>query len=250
MNQNIDNKWDMKKEKPRRSIYYKAMEGAITVDESDNVFGYLAAYGNVDNERDRLHKGCAAKSILERGPNSTTARKIAYLYMHQQGIAVGKFSKLEEQDKGLYYEGTLSKVPFVQDTIKVQLAEKIINQHSIGYNYVWDKMQYDEDNDVYNWFELEIFEGSLCTLGMNENTPFGGFKAWYEKQDQVKQMHLDAEKALKKLKNFSTEYELRTIMQKYQSLLDNAAEEITVLTELKKKPTPFDYKSLANNFSL
>ena len=238
----------MKKSKPRRAIYYKAIAGVTAPKEdSDEVFGYLAAYGNVDNDRDRLHKGVAAKSIKERGPDSTTPRKIAMLYMHDQKIATGMFSKLEEQDKGLYYEGKLSQTPWVQHTLKVQLKEGIINQHSIGYNHVWDKIQYDEEQDIFDIYELEIFEGSFCTLGMNENTPFGGFKQWLEKQDQMKQMHQDAEKALKRLKNFNTEYELRTILQKYQSLLDSAAEEIT---ELKKKPTTFDYKAIAQNFSL
>lgn len=239
----------MKKEKSRRSIYYKALGGVATVDESDKVFGYLAAFGNIDNDRDLLIKGCFAKSIQERGPNSTTARKIAYLHSHDQTNPVGRFTLLEEQDKGLYYEAELSKVPFVQSTVKVQMKEKILNNHSVGYNYVWDKVEYDEEKDCFICKELDTFEGSILTLGMNENTPLGGFKTWVEKQDRVKQLHLDAEKLLSKLrlKNFEKEYELRTIMQKYQSLLDSAADEINVITAKKSKPTVFDYKYIADN---
>lgn len=235
----------MKKEKLKRSVYFKALAGAATVDtESDNVFGYLAAFGNVDNDRDLLVKGCFAKSIAERGPQSSTARKIAFLYAHDQATPVGLFTKLEEQDKGLYYEGTLSKTPFVQHTIKTQLKESILNNHSVGYNYVWDKVEYDEDKDVFICKELDTYEGSVLTLGMNENTPFGGFKAFFDSTDGVKDLNLRAEKALKGFKNFNKEYELRTIIQKYQSLLDVAAEEITAM---KKKPNRFDYKYLADN---
>lgn len=242
----IDNKWVMKKEKQRRSIYFKTLGGVATVDESDKVFGYLAAFGNIDDDQDRLFKGCFAKSIRERGPSSTTARKIAFLYAHNQAVPVGTFTMLEEQDKGLYYEATLSKAPFIQDTVKVQVKEKILNNHSVGYNYVWDKVNYNEDDGCFDCKELDTFEGSILTLGMNENTPLGGFKSWMEKQDQVKQLHFDAEKLLSKLrlKNFEKEYELRTIIQKYQSLVDSAAEEITAR---KAKPTIMDYKYIMDN---
>lgn len=233
----------MRKLKPYRSIYFKAMAGAATVDESDNVFGYLAAFGNIDNDGDRLFRGCFAKSIAERGPGSTTPRKIAYLMGHDQKIPVGVFTKLEEQEKGLYYEATLSKSPYVQHTIKVQMKEKILNNHSVGYNYVADKVSYNEEDNCLDCKELDTYEGSVLTLGMNENTPFGGFKKFYEQQDQVKELYQRAELALKGLKNFNREYELRTIMKTYQSLLDVAAEEITAM---KKKPTTWDYKALAN----
>lgn len=233
----------MKKVKPNRSIYFKALDGASTV-EANKVYDYLAAFGNVDNDRDLLVKGCFAKSIQERGPDSTTARKIAFLYAHNQEVPIGKFTKLEEQEKGLYYEGELSMVPFVQDTLKVQMAEKILNQHSVGYNYVWDKVEYDENKDAFICKELDTYEGSLLVLGMNENTPFGGFKKFFDNMDKVKEIHLRAEKALKGMKNFNKEFELRTIMQHYQSLLDVAAEEITAM---KKKPSKFDYKYLADN---
>lgn len=231
--------------KPYRSVYYKDIAGAATVDEAtDKIYGYLAAFGNKDDSRDILIKGCFAKSIQERGPQSSTPRKIAFLHAHKQDVAVGKFTKLEEQDKGLYYEADLSKDPFTQSTIKVQLKEGILNNHSVGYNYIWDKTEYDEASDSFICKELDTFEGSILTLGMNENTPFGGFKKFFDNTDQVKELHLSAEKALRGFKNFNKEYELRKVIKNYQSLLDLAAEEITAM---KKKPNKFDYKYLADN---
>ena len=88
---------------------------------------------------------------------------------------------------------------------------------------MWDKVEYDEEKDVFVCKELDTYEGSILVLGMNENTPFGGFKKFYDNTDQVKEIHLRAEKALKGFKNFNKEYELRTIIQQYQSLLDFAA---------------------------
>jgi uncharacterized protein len=247
-----------KKEKPIRAIYFKSIIGATSFKalegdnkDSDDCFGYLAGYGNKDDGEDILIQGCAAKSITERGPGTTTARKIAMLAYHDQRIPAGRFTTLREEEKGLYYEGTLDRVPYVQHTLKPQLKSQTINQHSIGYNYVWDKTEYDTEKEAFICKEIDLFEGSFVTLGMNENTPFGGFKAWYEKQDQVKQMHLDAEKVLKRLKSSPAEFELRIIMQKYQSLLDNAADEIKIITAKKKKPVhSVDYKYLVDNFKL
>lgn len=240
----------MKREKVRRSVYFKAIAGVATVDESDNVAGYLAAFGNIDNDRDRLWKGCTLKSIAERGPQSSTPRKIAYLHAHNQQVPVGRFTKLEEQEKGLYYEGLLSKTPYVQHTIKVQMKEKILNNHSIGYNYVWDKTEYNEEEECFECKEVEVFEGSILVLGMNENTPFAGFKKFFDAQDQVKELHLRAETALKGFKNFNKEYELRNVIQHYQSLLDIAAEELKQFTVKKEKPSIYDFKGLARDLNL
>ncbi len=231
----------------RRSMYYKVMGGAATT-EGNKVFGYLTGYGNIDDGGDRLWKGCAAKSIKERGPESVTPRKIAYLHTHTISLPVGKFTKLEEQDKGLYYEGELSNVPFVQDTVKVQMAEGILNNHSIGYNYVYEegKIAYNPDDDCIDVFEIDLFEGSILTLGMNENTPFGGFKKFLHNHDHYKELAEKSEKLLKTIKSYNNEIELRSVIQQYQSLLNSAAVELKQYTDKDKKPTNYDYKHLVS----
>lgn len=234
----------------RRAVFFKSMGSAVTV-EDETVFGYLAGYGNVDEARDRLHKGCCAKSIAERGPGTSTPRKIAMLYHHFMHMPVGQFTKLEEQSKGLYYEGKLDMIPFVKETLKPQLKSGTINNHSIGYNYVFDngKMVYDEKANIYDIYELDLFEGSFLPLGMNENTPFGGFKKFLLKSDHYGELALEAEKALKGMRKMpKKEYELRTIIQKYQSLLDSAADEMKTFTAKEHKPTNFDYEYLLKTF--
>ena len=52
---------------------------------------------------------------------------------------------------------------------------------------------------------------------------------------------------VKKMGSYESEIELRNILQKYQSLLDHAAEEITAM---KMKPRDADYKYIVDNFSL
>lgn len=234
--------------KQQRSVWYKSFSAATSVDEDSNkVSGYLAAFNNIDSDRDILIKGAFAKSITERGPGSATARKIAFLYMHDMKIPVGRFTKLEEMELGLYYEGELDLIPFAQETIKPQLKSGTLNQHSIGYNYIYDKLSYDEAQDAFIVKEVNLFEGSIVTLGANENTPFGGFKNYLDHTDDYQEMALTADRILKKMGNYEAELELRTIIQKYQSLLDYAAEEVTAM---KSKPKVADYKYMIDNFKL
>lgn len=231
-----------------RSKWYKSMDSAVSVDEESNkIFGYLAGFGNVDSDGDLIIKGAFSKSIDERGPESSTARKIAFLYMHDMKIPVGKFTKLQEKDQGLYYEANLDLVPFVTDTVKPQLKSGTLNQHSIGFNYVYDKMQYDEEKDCFVCKEIDLFEGSIVTLGANENTPFGGFKSYFDKSEHYNELAFKANRLLQKMGNPESEFELRSIIQSYQSLLSSAADEITAF---KKQPTKFDMDYVINNFKL
>lgn len=237
------------KTRTRRAIEWKDMAGASTTDETGKVFGYLAAFGNVDDGRDRIHKGAFTKSIQERGPGTTTPRKIAYLYAHDMTRPIGRFTKLEEQEKGLYYEAELDPIPLVKDTLVPQMKSGTLNNHSIGYNYIFEdgKFIVNDKENVYELMELDLFEGSILPLGMNPDTPFGGFKKFLENTDDYKNLALSAEKLLKTLKSYSKEVELRTIITKYQSLLDSAAEEITAM---KKQPSVPDMEYIIKNFKL
>ena len=111
---------------------------------------------------------------------------------------------------------------------------------------MWDKGDFDEEKDEFNWYELEAYEGSVLTLGSNPNTPFTGFKSFANGLDMVNDWADQADKLLKGI-DYKKELELRNIFQKYQSLLEYAAGEITAY---KKKPTKLDLKYIANNFKL
>lgn len=237
--------------KSHRSIYYKDMLGVAQLKKKEGseeviATGYLAAFGNIDSHKDIIHKGAFAKSINERGPEADTPRKLAFLYSHMMHIPIGRFLKLEELEKGLYYEAAMDNIPFVKNTIEPQLKSGTLNNHSIGYNYVWDKGEYDEDKDAFHWYELETFEGSLLTLGSNELTPFTGFKT-FQSLDAVNDLADQANALLRGIGDYRKEFELRDVLQKYQSLLEYAAEEIT---EYKKKPTKADLKVIAKTFTL
>ena len=209
-------------------IRYKSYgEKPCDVDEGNRkVSGYLAAFGNVDSDGDVILKGAFAKSLQERGVNSSSKRKIAYLWQHNMSEPIGRFTELREDEYGLYFEAELDDIP-LGDRVMKQYQSGTLNQHSIGFNYVWDKTEVDpNDDNVWVLKEVNLFEGSVVTLASNENTPYLGMKgANIEAEGQV--LSKQTEAFLRSLTP-EQEHEARTIISKHIALTE-AKEPLTAL---------------------
>lgn len=148
----------------------------IMDDEKHVIRLKFASFGNKDSAGDILVKGCFAKSINERGPQSATNRKIAFLWQHDMYDPIGKALKIEELDDGAYATVQLSNFDAVPNAKRAwyQLNDGDINQFSFGYQYVWDKMEYIEEEDAFLIKEVVLHEISVVTLGCNEQTEYMG----------------------------------------------------------------------------
>lgn len=131
--------------------------------------GYLTVWGVKDDYGTIFVKGAFSKSIRERGPKSDAKYKIVLLWMHRQDEPIGQFTELREDDYGLYFRAVLDDVPTADRVLK-QIRSGTINQFSHGFNYVWDKMEYDDEEDAVLVFEAELYEGSAVTIGSNRET--------------------------------------------------------------------------------
>lgn len=140
--------------------------------------GYLNAFGVKDSQSDIVHFGAFKNSLQKRGPETNATQKIAYLKFHDMDRPIGKFTKLIEDSKGLYFEGELDDTIDGNET-KTQYESKSLNQHSIGFNYIWENnaIKYSEEEDTFHVFDVILWEGSAVTLGSNPETPFTGFKS-------------------------------------------------------------------------
>ena len=78
--------------------------------ESRTISGYAAVFNNRDKAGDILLKGCFAKSIQDRGPESQANDKIIMLWQHDQHEPIGRISVLKEDDRGLYFEAVIDDV--------------------------------------------------------------------------------------------------------------------------------------------
>jgi uncharacterized protein len=137
--------------------------------EDRRVKGYLIVWGVVDSYGTVFRKGCCAKSIRDRGPQSAAKYKITMLWQHRQDEPLCVFDVLQEDDYGLYFEGSLDEIP-TADRALIQLRSGTINQFSVGFDYVWDKMEFNEELDAIILNEIDLFEGSIVTMGANSET--------------------------------------------------------------------------------
>lgn len=131
---------------------------------------YFAIWGIPDDYGTVPIKGCFAKSIQERGPKSNASYKITALWQHMQSEPLAIPSILKEDDIGLYAEVSPDEGIPTCDRCVIQVRSGTVNNGSYGFNYVWDKMEYDEANDVILMKECELFEISFVTIGSQKET--------------------------------------------------------------------------------
>jgi HK97 family phage prohead protease len=135
---------------------------------------YLAKFDNIDSDNDMIKKGAFTKSIQERGPESPSNRKIAFLRWHDWEKPIGKFLTLEEDDFGLFAVSQLGTSQLGEDAFR-DYTDGIIREHSIGFQYIQDKMRWIDDANIpsqgyYMISELKLYEGSAVTFGANSET--------------------------------------------------------------------------------
>lgn len=167
---------------------------ARTVDVVANTYYYMDSYGDV------LVDGCCAKSISDRGPKSSAPGKIKHLSNHNLTQGIGRIETLEETVMNdmsvLRASSWMSETKAGEETL-IKYKEGLIDQHSIGFNYM-DLEWLDAESDDYDkllaklinpdeatkwggmWVvkEIRLFEfSSLDGFGANRLTPFLGVKS-------------------------------------------------------------------------
>jgi len=157
---------------------YKTKPNDFTIKDIDSknrkVALYLSKFDVVDSDNDVIQRGAFTKSIQERGVNSDSNRKIAFLRYHDWNMPIGKFTELQEDESGLYAVGQLSRSDDGKNAL-IDYDEGIIREHSIGFKYIKDKIRFVEDDTMekggfYQVSEVQLFEGSAVTFGANEFT--------------------------------------------------------------------------------
>lgn len=206
-------------------IVYKELYFSVKEPEINGriVTGYLAVFNNRDSDGDVLIKGCFAKSLAERGVGSTSGNKIAHLWQHDMKDPLGNYSVLKEDDFGLYFECEYDDIPQANRAL-TQFKSGTLNKFSIGYCYVWDKMEYDENfvvqgSDARGAFickEINLFEGSVVTLAANDMTYFAGLKS-EQRESILEDLTEEVDQLLRGIKG-SKQYELRQLTTKLLAL--------------------------------
>lgn len=229
--------------------------------KSRRVAMYLAHFGNIDSDNDMIVKGAFTKSLNERGVDSTSNRKIAFLRHHDWKHQIGKFIELKEDDNGLYAVGELGTSTLGNDAL-CDYQDGIIREHSIGFRYLADKLKWIEDETkadggYYLVSEVALWEGSAVTFGANEMTPVLEVGKSEDKVLFVKTISDEMNTIIKALANGSRTDESLYGLEMRHKFLSSQLSEIATMnveaTDIKKiiEPTPeeksFDWTKVMNN---
>ena len=142
------------------------------------VEAYVNTMGVIDSDNDVIRPGAFTKSIAERGPKSPGNRKIAHLRDHDFTHQIGTPIELWEDSKGLGFVSQMGRSTKGNDAF-LDYQDGILREHSIGFNYISDKIDYvepdksqhDDEEGHYEIREVKLWEGSGVTFGANSITP-------------------------------------------------------------------------------
>jgi uncharacterized protein len=118
--------------------------------ESRIFSGYASVFGGVDSYGDTIAPGAYKKTLKGRD------RAVKMRWNHF-GPVIGKWTKMEEDDKGLYVEGELTPGHSVADDVMASLKHGAVDGLSIGF-YV---KKADETESGRLLKEIELIEISV-----------------------------------------------------------------------------------------
>jgi hypothetical protein len=188
------------------NIPFQVKSNLATYKEVDSssreITAVVNTYNYFDSDFDVLRKGCALRSINNRGASSQANDKILHALFHDLTKLPGKSIYESEENVTINYDGSsksvlalvakskLSEASDGEETL-IKYNEGIYNQHSIGFQYKdieyieegsesWENFLRDlinpEDAERvgFGWDVKEInwFEWSTVSFGANRLTPF------------------------------------------------------------------------------
>lgn len=112
--------------------------------------GYASVFNGVDSYGDTIAPGAYEKTLSERD------RPIRMRWNHY-GPVIGKYTRIEEDEKGLYVEGELTPGHSVASDVYASLKHGAIDGLSIGY-YV---REFEKDESARILKEIELIEVSV-----------------------------------------------------------------------------------------
>lgn len=192
---------------------------------------YFCIWGVRDDRGTGWLKGAFNKSIQDRGPKSKANQKIVVVWMHDILDPIGRPLEIVEDDLGAYAVIEWDDPEAVPNAKRAmsQIRSGTLNGWSFGFDYIYDKMKYDEDVDTIWISEAELFEISPITFASMKET----FTVRSKQDFESAKMLLDEEtqivlQSLPKIKQL----EVRQLLTKHVSL---AKVEPDTLEHLKSK---------------
>ena len=144
-----------------------------SVSETGVFSGYGSVFHNEDSYGDVVRPGAFKKSLAEWAKKG---RLPPMLWQHDRREPIGVFTKMVEDEKGLFVEGRLliDDIPQARAAYAL-LKEKALGGMSIGYREIL--IEQDHDEKVTNLLELDLWEVSVVTFPANEEATVDSVKS-------------------------------------------------------------------------
>lgn len=188
----------------KMETFYKVKENFETITKDVDVSKRTVqsipnTYYFFDKDYDVLLPGCAKKTIEESGPDSNGNAKIKNVKDHVISDRIGKPQLIDERrvdGKSVMYAESKMLTTTLGDDMLIEYQEGVIDQHSIGFQYLDLEFVTDEAKDWKDWLkklinpkdaedagfmflvkEIKLYEWSPVSFGANELSPYLGVKS-------------------------------------------------------------------------
>lgn len=218
-------------------------------EDTDEIEQYFCVWGIADDYGTRPIKGCFAKSIEERGPESKAPGKIIVLDQHRQHMPVCAPTEIKEDSIGLYGRYTADPIARCKDLV-IQIRRGTINNGSYGFQYVWERMEWNEKDDCIDMFESILEELSPVTFGSQRETfVIRNANGLYSLSDE--ELEHDTEELIKQIPR-KYQLQIRGLINRHISLAASSPVEKNQKTTKKRsksKQADLDYQYLIENLN-
>ena len=165
--------------------------------QEDGVFaGYASVFGVLDSQSDIIEQGAFKASIANR------ISEIKLLWQHDMREPIGVITTLKEDALGLYIEGRLLVNQVARAAEAYALIKSgVVQGLSIGYSPV--RYRYDEQKRIRHISQVDLWEVSLVTFPANAAAQITVVKNGDISTNQLRNLHIALDKALKSLSVFN-----------------------------------------------
>jgi HK97 family phage prohead protease len=163
------------------STLLDAERAKLEITSDRKVKGYAIVWGSKNDYNEIVLKGATLNSLNARGVGTAVGNPILVLNQHRQTEPLCRPTILQEDDYGLYFEGDVIEGVSYADDVVNQVNQGVLRQLSYGFNYIWDKTEYDAVNDAYILKEIKLGEISLVTFSSDENAQLRSFNQLQER---------------------------------------------------------------------
>lgn len=156
----------------------KAVDFEVKAVNDDGFFsGYCSVFDVKDSYGDVVKKGAYADTIKTW---QTKGKMPPILWQHDRGQVIGVWTKLYEDDHGLYGEGRL----LIDDVAKAKEAHALMKHGAIdglSIGYTLNKWAFNEEEDTLELLAVDLKEVSVVTFPANEDSRIDNVKSTLQK---------------------------------------------------------------------